>query len=245
MAGSTIAKRQANVREFGQLLIRDQRKIESLLAKSVDKQRFLRVCLNAYAMGDKMTSVTPTSVLAACLEAASLSLMPDGVLGEAYLVPFKDKCQLIPGYRGLMQLARRTGEISTIEARVVYENDDFDYQLGLESRCNHKPAPGDRGKVTYVYCIIRLRDGGVQWEVMTKADVDKVRNRSRAGKSGPWVTDYEAMALKTVIKRTLKLCPMSTEDSQVMHRVVNADDQRDVGIEVALDLPDAEPVPAE
>jgi len=79
--------------------------------------------------------------------------------------------------------------------------------------------------------VVRLKDGGIQWEIMTKDDVDRIRSRAKASGSGPWSTDYEAMALKTVIRKTLKMCPMSTEDSQLLRRAVVADEQREIGLE--------------
>lgn len=237
MPGSALTRSQANVQVFQGLLRSGLPKLRSLLESTgTDPKRFCRIALNAYTTTAKLTQLSPQSVFDCCMEAAQLNLTPDGVLGEAYLVPFKDKCTLIPGYRGLMQLARRSGEISSIEARVVHQLDKFEFAFGLEPKLVHVPSTDESGAISHVYCVVRLKDGGKQWDVMTKSDVDKIRNRSRAGKSGPWVTDYEAMALKTVIKRTLKLCPMATVESQKMHAAVNMDDQRDIGLDPDFDF---------
>jgi recombination protein RecT len=157
------------------------------------------------------------SLMKAIIEAAQLGLSFN--LGRAYLVPFRNTkknrtdVQLIPGYLGLLDIARRSGEIASVSARAVYKGDAFTFRFGLEAdHLSHdqlvEPTPEG---LTHVYAIVRFKTGGYQVVVMTRKQVEAVRARSKASSAGPWVTDYEAMAIKTVLKRVLKLCPASIE----------------------------------
>jgi recombination protein RecT len=156
---------------------------------------------------------------------AELGLEPSNFLGQAYLVPFSNKgvleAQLIPGYRGYIALARRSGEVQTVSAQVVYEKDHFVLQYGLEDKLEHVPyQPTDeeienqthpRGRVKGAYVVFRYKDNSYSFDYMSKADIDAIRKRSKAANNGPWVTDYGEMAKKTVIKRHAKLAPLSVE----------------------------------
>lgn len=199
-------------------------RIRQSLPKHVDVDRWVRAVSSAIQRQPEILDCTQQSLMLAILQASELGLRP-GLLQEAYLVPFRNsktgkrEVQLIPGYRGLIRLARNSGQLISIEARAVYERDQFRYQFGLEPRCEHIPFPGeDRGKLTHVYGVARLRDGAYQFDVMTKAEVDGIRNRSRAKDGGPWVTDYESMGLKTVLRRLCKLLPASDEMTALMER---------------------------
>ena len=166
----------------------------------------------------KLQRCRPESLLGALMTSAQLGLEP-GPLGEAYLVPFGDQVTFIPGYRGLIKLAWNSGQLKNIAARVVHEADEFDYAYGLHPDLTHKPARGDRGGVTDVYACAVLLDGGAEFEVMSVADVEAIRNRSRAKSDGPWATDWEAMARKSAVRQLAKWLPMAT----VLNRAVNAD----------------------
>jgi recombination protein RecT len=161
---------------------------------------------------------TPQSLLACVMTCAQLGLEPDQFLGQAYLVPFKDNksgttiCTLIPGYRGYIALARRSGEMQTVSAQVVYERDEFNLAYGINDTLEHRPnLSGDRGKPIGAYCVFKYKDGGYSFDFLPVTDIDKVRSRSRASNDGPWVTDWDEMAKKTVIKRHSKLAPLSVE----------------------------------
>src|SRR6185369_3570445 len=148
----------------------------------------------------KLLDCTQASLLAAVIQSAQLGLEPDGVIGHAYLVPYGKVAQLIIGYKGLIDLARRRGHISTIYAQPVYEKDRYRmirhiYRDDLE----YEPADvDDPGPLARVYAVARLRGGGEQFECMRKREIDAIRRRSRAAQDGPWVTDYDEMAKKTV-----------------------------------------------
>lgn len=198
--------------------IRDAMPNVGITPESVAKAALLAVSRNPM-----LQTADKTSVLRAIVEAASLGL--SFTMGRAYLVPFNNtrkgvvEAQFMPGYTGLLDLARRSGEIKRISARAVYEGDTFTYAFGMTEHLHHEPKtePDDK-KLTHAYCVLEFKDGGVQFEVMTRNQIEAVRKRSRAATAGPWVTDYAAMAIKTVIKRALKLAPMSVELASAIDR---------------------------
>src|SRR5690606_11267902 len=131
------------------------------------------------------------------------------------------ECQFVIGYKGMIDLARRSGNIESIYAQVVKENDEFEYQYGLEPDLKHKPAMKDRGKTIGAYAVAKFKDGGYQFEFMSVDEIEKRRKRSAAKDSGPWVTDYDEMCMKTVIRHMFKYLPISIE---IMRQVVSADE---------------------
>ena len=158
-------------------------------------------------------------------------------MGHCYLIPFNNRqaktkdVQLIIGYRGMIDLARRSGQIVSITARVVYQGDTFSYQYGLNEDISHVPCDiAERGPITHFYAIAKLKDGGVQWEVMSKGDIDKVREQHSKAKNSPWESHYEEMGKKTVIRRLYKYLPVSIE----IQSAVGLDEQADAGIDQGL-----------
>ena len=242
--------RAAAVRE---ILIKSKEGLQQALPKHMTAERMIRVAMTVIQKTPKLLECDKRSLIGAIVEASQLGLEPDGVLGHAYLVPYtlnKNKpneitvCQLIPGYKGLIDLSRRSGTIKTVEARIVYEKDEFDFSYGLNPKCEHRPSrQPDPGKPIYVYAIGHLINGGVQYEVMTVREVESIRSRSRASRNGPWVTDWEAMAKKTVLRRLCKLLPVSVETQ----RAIAIDEHDDsstplvnLGVGLDLDLSEAE-----
>lgn len=224
-AAGAIQHRPMSAAEQRQAHVRSQLKaLEPAIARAVptgmSATRFNRVVLTELSKTPKLGLCEPKTVLGAVMTAAQLGL-EFGPLGQAYLVPYKDTCTLIVGYRGYIDLARRTGRLRSIVARPVHANDLFDYEYGTNEHLTHKPALGDRGPVICYYGIAILADGGQVVHVMSKADIDTFRNRSKASSSGPWVTDYDAMACKTVIRRMVPWLPMTSEAAQA----VEADEQ--------------------
>ena len=152
------------------------------------------------------------------MTAAQLGMEPNTPLGQAYLLPYYNskkrclECQFQLGYKGLIDLAYRSGEVSTIQAHVVYENDKFSYAYGLEPQLEHVPAMGDRGSPTHVYAVFRTKDGGYSFGVMSIDDVRRHAQRySKSFENGPWQTNFEEMAKKTVLKRVLKYAPLKSD----------------------------------
>jgi recombination protein RecT len=188
------------------------------LPKHLTADRLLRFAMTSIQKTPKLLECTPQSLLACVMTCAQLGLEPDQFLGQAYLVPFRDNrkgitiCTLIPGYRGYIALARRSGEMQTVGAQVVYENDEFDMQYGIEDKLMHKPnLNGDRGQAIGAYCVFKYKDGGYSFDFLPTSEIEKIRKRSKAADDGPWVTDWGEMAKKTVIKRHAKLAPLSVE----------------------------------
>jgi recombination protein RecT len=186
---------------------------------------------------------TPMSVLRCVVTSTQLGLDCSGILGEAYMVPFKNnkthetEAQFIIGYRGLVSLARRTGEVKQVEAHTVHQGDTFDIEFGLEPRFVHRPDWGverSRETMSHTYAIWRMEGGQVHVDVMTKKEVESIRKRSKAKDSGPWAhpDDYLEMAKKTVIRRSSKLVPMTAEMADALH----AEDRSEAGLMPALEL---------
>ena len=192
--------------------------IKRALPSAITPERFTRMALSALNNTPKLRECTQISFLAALMNAAQLGLEPNTVLGEAYLIPFKNKgvmeCQFQVGYRGLINLAYRSPQIQTIQAHCVYENDLFDYELGLNPNLVHKPAMDSRGELRCVYALFRTSNGGYGFEVMSKSAIEahaKQYSKAYDSSFSPWQTDFESMSKKTVIKQVLKYAPVKAE----------------------------------
>lgn len=196
---------------IGSVLAQYQPSFAKLLPSHLSAERMFRVAMACIRQTPKLQQCTPQSLVSALMVASELGLEPGGARGLLYLVPYGNIATPIVGYRGLIQLVRNSGDLSSIEARVVHERDKFEVEFGLAPRLAHKPNMADPGKPVAAYAIATLQDGTKQVEVMTIEDIEKVRARSRSGKSGPWDTDYGEMAKKTVTRRLLKYLPLSSE----------------------------------
>lgn len=179
-------------------------------AAGIDATRLKLVALTAFTRVPELMACDPVSIARAIVEAGQLGLEPTGLLGGAYLVPRGGQATLMVGYRGLVILAKRSGEVQRVEARVVRQKDGFEYAYGLDPYLRHTPSrDADPGELVYAYAVIVYRDGERQFDVMSKAEIEAIRGRSSAGRAGPWVTDYFEMAKKTVLRRLLKLAPLT------------------------------------
>lgn len=196
------------------------------LPKHMNADRMARVVLTEMRRVPALANCEKRSLMGAIITCSQLGLEPGNSMGHAYLIPFGKEVTLVVGYRGLIDLARRSGQIVSISARAVYENDQFEYSYGLEENITHVPAEGDRGSLRAVYAVARLKDGGVQFEVMSRLEVEKIRAQSKAGKSGPWVSHFDEMAKKTVVRRLFKYLPVSIE----IQRAVTLDEQADANV---------------
>ncbi|WP_297013579.1 recombinase RecT [uncultured Dialister sp.] len=186
--------------------------IRKALPSVITPERFTRMVLTALSSTPKLQTCTPQSFLGAMMQAAQLGVEPNTPLGQAYLIPYGNVCQFQLGYKGLIDLAYRSGEVSSIQAHEVHENDVFEYEYGLEPKLKHVPAQKDRGNVIMYYAVLKLKNGGVGFEVMSREDVEAfARKKSKAYSNGPWKTDFDEMAKKTVLKKVLKYAPLKTE----------------------------------
>jgi len=192
--------------------------IKRALPAVITPERFTRIVLSALSTNPKLSETTPQSFLGAMMTAAQLGVEPNTPLGQAYLIPYynnktkRSECQFQLGYKGLIDLAYRSGDVTIIQAQVAYENDDFEYSFGLEPTLRHVPARSDRGEPTHVYGVFRTKDGGYGFEVMSMDDVRAhARKYSKSFDNGPWQTNFEEMAKKVVLKRVLKYAPLKSE----------------------------------
>ena len=190
--------------------------IEKALPSHMNADRMARIALTTIRTNPKLLECNVPSLLGAVMQAAQLGLEP-GLVGHCYLVPFKNNkagttdVQFIIGYKGMIDLARRSGNIESLYAHEVCENDHFEYEYGLEPKLVHKPAMKDRGNLIGVYAVAKFKDGGYQFEFMPKEEIERRKGYSKTAKFGPWVTDYVEMAKKTVIRHMWKYLPISVE----------------------------------
>lgn len=195
-------------------------RIEAVMPKHMSAERLYQIALSAINTTPRLAECDPSTILSCVMKCSALGLEPSAVdgLGRAYILPYRSKqgmqAQLIIGYKGMLDLARRSGEIKDISARAVYEGDEFEYSFGLDESLHHRPAAREHKegeRPTHVYMVAHFKDGGHYMDVMTAQEVEAVRKRSKAANNGPWVTDYEAMAKKTVIRRAFPYLPASIE----------------------------------
>ena len=214
-AGNVKLNKSMNIADMIKVL---EPEIRKALPAVITPERFTRMALSAINNNPKLAECSPMSFLAALMNVAQLGLEPNTPLGQAYLIPFQNKgileCQFQLGYKGLINLAYRNEQLQTIQAQCVYANDEFEYELGLNSKLFHKPALGERGEMVAVYALFKLQNGGYGFEVMSKQDVDSYAKKySKAINSSfsPWKSAYTEMAMKTVIKRVLRYAPLKTD----------------------------------
>lgn len=195
-----------------------QGEIAKALPSVLTPERFTRMVLSAISTNPKLGECTPQSFLGAMMTSAQLGMEVNTPLGQAYLIPYFNgrakrlECQFQLGYKGLIDLAYRSGEVSIIQAQAVYENDEFSYELGLDPKLKHIPATQDRGNAIAYYAVFKTKDGGYGFEVMSVADVEAHAMRySKSYGSGPWQTNFDEMAKKTVLKRCLKYAPLKSD----------------------------------
>ncbi len=193
----------------------------------ITPERMTRFALTALNRTPALLKTAPQTFLGCIVQSAQLGLDPSGITGEAYLVPYKDVCTFIIGWRGLLKLARRSGKVTEASAHVVYEKDVFSYEYGLDSSLVHKPSTDkDPGKIIFAYAYAKFADGGRAFEVMTREQIDSVRASSKASSNGPWVSHFPEMARKTVFRRLAKWLPLEPED----YRAVELAAQEEAGI---------------
>lgn len=208
--------------------------IAKVLPKHIKSDHLLRVALTEIRKNPKLLECSSQSLLGALMLAAQLGLEP-GILGHAYLIPYYNsktrstEVQFQIGYKGYIDLVRRSGELQTLDVHEVCRGDAFEYEYGLTPKLMHRPALENRGEPYCYYAIAKLKDGGFMFLVLSVQDVEKFRKRSKSPDYGPWVTDYDAMAKKTVIKQLAKYLPLSTEiQTQIVQDEVTKKEYEDV-----------------
>ena len=206
--------------------------IAKALPKVITPERFTRMTLSAISNNADLQACTPTSFLAAMMQAAQLGLEPNTPLGQAYLIPYRNhgrmECQFQTGYQGLIDLCYRTQQYKRITAETVHENDVFEYELGLEPKLVHKPAMKNRGASIAYYATYTLTNGGQSFVIMSRDEMEEFRKQyvKASGDRTPWSTSFNSMAKKTVLKQLLKLAPKTADiaaaigaDETIKHEV--------------------------
>lgn len=224
----------SNIGQFQQFLKSRLPTIKAVAAKHLTPERVFRLVVVNVSKTPALQKCTIESIFRCVVQSVELGLEPGSALGEGYLVPYGNQCKFIPGYRGLIALAYRSGQVRSVSAFCVYQGDKFEFELGLNPKIVHVPdTSGDKDQklITFAYCVIQLKDGGLVYDVMSRAEVDAIRARSMAGNSGPWVTDFAEMARKTVVRRCLKYAPMSVE----MSKALAVEDAIDTGDTSSID----------
>lgn len=209
-AGTTIA----------QYLEAQKPAIMAALPRNIDVDRFTRIVLTTVRTNPTLLKCDPLSILAATMQSAQLGLEPGSGLGEAYIIPYKREATFQMGYRGVIKLARNSGDLSAIWAEAVYAGDVFRVVMGTEPRIVHEPdftvERGTYEAMTHVYAVAKLSSGETQYAVMTKAEIEahkKRYSRGAASAQSPWSDPLGAveMAKKTVVLRLGKMLPLSAE----------------------------------
>jgi recombination protein RecT len=236
----TAAANSEQPQSFPAMLEQFKGEIARALPKHINPDRMARIALTAFRMTPKLGECDPRSVFAAVIQSSQLGLEV-GLMGEAHLVPFGNQCQLIPGYTGLMKLARNSGLVVDIYAESVRINDKFTLKLGMERDMQHEPltAQGgfsasdeERGEIVGFYAVGVLKDGSRTFIAMSRKEVEKIRDGSKGyqaakkyKKESPWDTDFCAMGLKTAIRRLCKWLPKSPELATALALDENAGQQ--------------------
>ena len=221
---NNIIQRQANElksserKTLQQYIKSMEGEIKKALPSVITPERFTRMVLSAISTNPKLGECTPSSFLGAMMSAAQLGLEPNTPLGQAYILPYANKgtleAQFQIGYKGLIDLAYRSGEVEVIQSHVVYENDEFECEYGIDTKLSHKPAMSNRGKPIKVYAVFKTKSGGYGFEVMSFDDIkEHAAKYSKAYNSAfsPWKSNFEEMAKKTVLKRVLKYAPLKSD----------------------------------
>lgn len=236
--------------QIAYLLEQKKGELAKMLPKTLSIDRLLKVAQIAATTTPALAKCDVASLVGAIGQCAQMGLEPNTVLGHAYLVPFNTKrkdangqerwvnsVQVIIGYKGLIDLARRSGQIVSIAAHEVCENDRFELVYGLDEKLTHAPAMGERGAVIGFYAVAKLKDGGYSFEFMSRHQIEEImRGTQSKGQYGPWRDHFIEMGRKTVIRRLAKYLPLSIE----FQTAVALDNMAADGKDQALDTIDGE-----
>lgn len=230
------------------MLDKMQSQLLRALPKHLTPERMSRIALTEFQKIPKFMEkeCDLKSFCGAIMQCSQLGLEPAGALGQVYLIPFENKkklhqetnnpiieTQVMLGYKGMLELARRSGQIVSLQAQAVYDGDFFEYEYGLNEKLRHVPADEKKGQLKRVFALAKFVGGGYQFEVMSKSEVDKIREKSANKNSLPWINHYEEMARKTVLRRLFKYLPISIEKLQ---QAIALDEAAEAGIHNTMDV---------
>lgn len=222
-ATTAVAKRPVTImEEINALVPQFHKAMPSFLKQIGGPDRLARIALTEFRKNPQLALCTRESFFGALMTAAQMGLEP-GPLGHCYLIPYKGTATLQLGYRGFLEFVQRSGKIDSVYAYPVFAGDEFTFELGAHPVLKHTPSvdsdPSD-ANMTHVYAVAHIKGCAIpRIEVMTRKQVEAIRNRSKAagaGHSSPWDTDFSEMARKTVLKRLCKTLPLSIESQQFL-----------------------------
>ncbi len=232
MASTAITRIGGEVFTLEDLLKKAHGEIQRALPIAMSPDRLARVALTSVRKNDALKDCDALSIVACVIKGAELGVELDGVLGNAYMVPFANEAQFLMGYKGYITLGYRSDRVSQVDAKNVYDGDDFDYQMGTQKYIHHVPqGEYKHEKITHSYAIIHLTDGSVLFDVWPRERIENWRDRfsqsyKKHPKSSPWTQAPEAMFLKTVIRSVFKTAPISVG----VQEAIGLDNQYDAGI---------------
>lgn len=218
MTTEVTTREQQQPPTIGQVIQRMQPELARALPRGMDAERVARLALTVVRQSDmaarkegkpqnSLANCTPESFAGSLLTACALGLEP-GVDGEAWLVPYAGECTFIAGYKGLAKLFWQHPLAKHLDTQAVHEHDDFDYAYGTSPYLKHKPARGERGKITDYYAVATLSTGASAFVVLTAEEVRELRG-GKVGPSGRIKDPQHWMERKTVLKQLIKLLPKS------------------------------------
>lgn len=226
-------------------------RLAEVASKFMRPDDLIRLTLMAASRQPEILKCSHHSILRALMDAASMGIAPGGTMGRGYLVPRKNKktgeleACFDPGWRGLSDIAKRSGLVKRIDAKVVYETDIFEYEEGTEQRLRHVPnldlvsAEDDgRGRIIAAYAIATFEGGDRQIEVLTKSDIERIKAVSMA-QNGPWSSWYDEMARKSAVRRLCKYLPYDPILEKALEHATDAE----TGMRTVLDTTAIEATP--
>jgi recombination protein RecT len=210
-----------------QVAIKDQllnpnflKSLSEILPTTFSPERMVRLALSSIAGNDRLMQCNVNSIRFGIVEAARLGLEIGGPLGQAYLTPRKGQAVLVLGYRGMIDIAIRTGLVNAIMAEVVRDGDKFSFEYGTQRKLRHVPVGDPDAPVTHAYALADMPGGTQIFHVLSRKEIERVRLRSEGGRSekSPWATDYAEMARKTALRSIFKLLPTTPAVREIFAR---------------------------
>lgn len=204
---------ESPVQALQRLMLSHQDQVQAAVGKIMRPEKLIRLAVTAMHTSPNLQNCSIPSIINSVMLAGQLGLEINNGLGHGWLIPYKNVCTFQVGYRGLIELAYRSGEIRDVQARIVYTKEVFVLREGSEPILNHEPLPPSvRGDMRGAYSRVVYKDGTMSFYWMFKEEIEAVRDRASMSKdSGPWKTWFEEMVKKTVLKRHLKTCRLSAE----------------------------------
>lgn len=233
-------KQKATVGAVRDMIVRGRDQIGAALPAHLNVDRIGRIFLSTIQRNQNLLKCKPLSLVQSLQTCAQLGLEPDDLMGHVFLVPYKDECRVLVGYKGLIALIRRSPEVSQVYARVVHDGDEFTATQGTEESIHHvRNLVSPSEEVMAIYAVIRYRDGNSQFELMTREQVERIRQVSSNPNSEPWSKHWEEMAKKTVLRSLSKWAGVD----YFVEQAVAIDERTDAGLSMpdAIDVTDLSP----